>query len=163
MKIKSVRARVFEWKGKTVPPQGNFCSNAMDLVYSKTETMHTFRFHSWTVVEIETDDGIIGLGNVALAPKIAKAIIDEYLAPLVIGQDPWDYEYLFQRMYRSTHAWGRKGITMAAISAVDLAIWDILGKSLGSNNPLNVVKATFLALKKLLSRDEVLASRRTAA
>ena len=76
MKIKSVRARVFEWKGKTVPPQGNFCSNAMDLVYSKTETMHTFRFHSWTVVEIETDDGIVGLGNVALAPKIAKAIID---------------------------------------------------------------------------------------
>ena len=33
MKIKSVRARVFEWKGPTVPPQGNFCSNAMDLVY----------------------------------------------------------------------------------------------------------------------------------
>ena len=73
MKIKSVRARVFEWKGKTVPPQGNFCSNAMDLVYSNTESMSTFRFHSWTVVEIETDDGIIGLGNVALAPKVAKA------------------------------------------------------------------------------------------
>ena len=51
MKIKAVRARVFEWKGKTVPPQGNFCSNAMDLVYSKNETMSTFRFHSWTVVE----------------------------------------------------------------------------------------------------------------
>ena len=134
MKIKSVRARVFEWKGKTVPPQGNFCSNAMDLVYSKTESMSTFRFHSWTVVEIETDDGIIGLGNVALAPKIAKAIIDEYLAPLVIGQDPWDYEYLWQRMYRGTHAWGRKGVTMAAISAVDLAIWDILGKSV--NKPV---------------------------
>ena len=76
MKIKSVRARVYEWKGKTVPPQGNFCSNAMDLVYSNTESMSTFRFHSWTVVEIETDDGIIGLGNVALAPRIAKAIID---------------------------------------------------------------------------------------
>ena len=56
MKIKSVRARVFEWKGKTVPPQGNFCSNAMDLLYSKKETMATFRFHSWTVVEIETDE-----------------------------------------------------------------------------------------------------------
>ncbi|MEG2048868.1 MAG: L-rhamnonate dehydratase, partial [Comamonas sp.] len=106
MKIKSVRARVFQWKGKTVPPQGNFCSNAMDLVYSNTESMSTFRFHSWTVVEIETDDGIVGIGNVALAPKIAKAIIDEYLAPLVIGQDPWDYEYLWQRMYRATHAWG---------------------------------------------------------
>jgi L-rhamnonate dehydratase len=134
MKIKSVRARVFEWKGKTVPPTGNFCSNAMDLVYSKKETMSTFRFLSWLVVEVETDDGIIGLGNVALAPKIAKAIIDEYLAPMVVGQDPWDYEYLFQRMYRGTHAWGRKGIAMAAISGVDLAIWDILGKSV--NKPV---------------------------
>ncbi|MCG2591506.1 L-rhamnonate dehydratase [Ramlibacter sp. XY19] len=134
MKIKSVRARVFQWKGKTVPPQGNFCSNAMDLLYSPAETMSTFRFHSWTVVEIETDDGIVGLGNVALAPAIAKAIIDEYLTPLVVGQDPWDYEYLWQRMYRATHAWGRKGITMAAISAVDLAIWDILGKSV--NKPV---------------------------
>jgi L-rhamnonate dehydratase len=134
MKIKSVRARVFQWKGKTVPPQGNFCSNAMDLLPVSKETMSSFRFHSWTVVEIETDDGIVGLGNVALAPKIAKAIIDEYLAPMVIGQDPWDYELLFQRMYRGTHAWGRKGITMAAISAVDIAIWDILGKSV--NKPV---------------------------
>ena len=93
--------------------------------------MSTFRFHSWTVVEIETDDGIVGLGNVALAPQIAKSIIDEYLTPLVLGQDPWDYEYLSQRMYRGTHAWGRKGVAMAAISAVDIAIWDILGKSVG--------------------------------
>ena len=64
MKIKSVRARVYEWKGKTVPPQGNFCSNAMDLLYSPQETMSTFRFHGWTVVEVETDDGIVGLGNI---------------------------------------------------------------------------------------------------
>ena len=47
MKIKSVRARVFEWKGKTVPPQGNFCSNAMDLLYSQARRrMSTFRFHA---------------------------------------------------------------------------------------------------------------------
>ena len=85
MKIRSVRARVFQWKGKTVPPQGNFCSNAMDLLYAPQETMSTFRFHSWTVVEVETDDGIVGLGNVALAPHVAKVIIDQYLAPLVIG------------------------------------------------------------------------------
>ena len=131
MKIKSVRARVYEWKGKTVPPQGNFCTNALDQLYSRRETMAAFRFHSWAVVEVETDDGIVGLGNVALAPRISKAIVDEYLAPLVVGHDPWDYEYLNQRMYRSTHAWGRKGVAMAAISAVDIAIWDVLGKSVG--------------------------------
>jgi len=39
-----------------------------------------------------------------LIPRIAKAIIDEYLTPFVLGQDPWAYEYLWQRMYRATHA-----------------------------------------------------------
>lgn len=131
MKITAIRARTFEWKGPTVPPQGNFCSNAMDLLYSRSETMSTFRFHGWTVVEIETDTGLVGLGNVALAPRIARQIVDQYLAPLVLGQDPWDYEYLSQRMQRATHAWGRKGVGMAAISAVDIALWDLLGKSVG--------------------------------
>lgn len=131
MKITNVRARVFEWNGKTVSPQANFCTNAMDALWDKGDSMHTFRFHGWTVVEIETDQGIVGLGNVALAPRIAKQIIDLYLAPLIMGHDPFDYEYLWQRMYRSTLAWGRKGVAMAAISAIDIAIWDIMGKAVG--------------------------------
>ncbi|MFN3776738.1 L-rhamnonate dehydratase [Sphingomonas parapaucimobilis] len=135
MKITAVRARVYEWKGEVVPPHANFCTNAMDQLYDNgADSMKRFRFLNWCVVEVETDAGIVGLGNVALAPRIAKAIIDEYLAALVIGQDPWDYEYLWQRMYRATLAWGRKGVTMAAISAIDLAIWDILGKSV--NKPV---------------------------
>lgn len=131
MKITNVRARVFEWKGHTVPPQPHFCSNAMDLLWDKGDSMGTFRFHGWTVVEIETDEGLVGIGNVALAPRIAKAIIDQYLTPLVLGHDPFDYEYLWQRMYRSTHAWGRKGVAMAAISAIDIALWDLMGKATG--------------------------------
>jgi L-alanine-DL-glutamate epimerase-like enolase superfamily enzyme len=93
--------------------------------------MSTFRFHGWTVVEVETDTGLVGYGNVALAPRVSKQIVDLYLKPLVLGQDPWDYEYLNQRMYRATHAWGRKGVGMAAISAVDIALWDVLGKDAG--------------------------------
>ncbi|OWT55703.1 L-rhamnonate dehydratase [Candidimonas nitroreducens] len=131
MKITRIRARVFEWKGRTVPPQAHFCANAMDQLWSRGDTMGTFRFHGWTVVEVETDDGHVGIGNVALAPRIAKQIIDQYLAPLVIGQDPFDYEYLWQRMYRSTLAWGRKGVAMAAISAIDIALWDLMGKATG--------------------------------
>ena len=118
MKIKSIRTRVWEWAGKTVPPAKNFCTNAMDALYDRGDAMGSFRFHGWMTCEIETDTGLVGIGNAALAPRITKAIIDEYLAPLVIGQDPWDFEYLWQRMYRSTHAWGRKGIGMVAISAV---------------------------------------------
>lgn len=129
MKITNIRARVFEWKGKTIAPQAHFCSNAMDVLYDKGDSMGTFRFHGWTVVEIETDSGLVGIGNVALAPRIAKQIIDLYLAPLVMGHDPFDYEYLWQRMYRSTHAWGRRGIGMAAISAIDIALWDLMGKA----------------------------------
>lgn len=131
MKITKVRARVFEWKGKTVAPQAHFCANAMDVLYDRGDSMGTFRFHGWTVVEVETDTGLVGIGNVALAPRIAKAIIDQYLTPLVIGQDPFDYEYLWQRMYRSTHAWGRRGIGMAAISGIDIALWDLMGKATG--------------------------------
>jgi L-rhamnonate dehydratase len=131
MKIANIRARTFEWKGRTVPPQGNFCSNAMDMLPSRQETMSTFRFHGWTVVEVESDTGLVGYGNVALAPRVAKQIVDQYLAPLVKGHDPWDYELLSQRMSRGIHAWGRKGIGMAAISAVDIGIWDLLGKSTG--------------------------------
>src|SRR6185437_14954859 len=47
----------------------------------------------------------------------------------LIGADPWDIEFLWQHMYRKTMAFGRKGIGMAAISALDIALWDILGKS----------------------------------
>jgi L-alanine-DL-glutamate epimerase-like enolase superfamily enzyme len=93
--------------------------------------MESFRFYSWMTCEIETDTGLVGIGNAALAPPISKQIIDTYLAPLVIGQDPWDYEYIWQRLYRSTHAWGRRGVGMVAISAIDIAIWDILGKAAG--------------------------------
>lgn len=134
MKITKVQARVFEWNGHTVEPQNNFCSNAMGELWDRGDSMGTFRFHGWTVVEVFTDDGLVGIGNVALAPRIAKQIIDQYLAPLVIGQDPFDYEYLWQRMYRSTLAWGRKGIGMAAISAIDIALWDLMGKA--TNKPV---------------------------
>ena len=131
MKITRVRARVFEWKGETVPPKAHFCTNAMDALWDRGDAMQSFRFHGWTVIEIETDSGLVGLGNVALAPRVAKTIVDQHLAALVVGQDPFDYEYLWQRMYRATLAWGRRGIGMAAISGVDIAIWDLMGKALG--------------------------------
>jgi L-rhamnonate dehydratase len=138
LKITEVRTRVARWKGKTVPLPPHFCTNPMDLLVresapSKTPdqsaSMTTFTFHGWLVVEIFTDNGLVGIGNAALSPQVSKQVVDLYLKPVLIGADPWDIEALWQHMYRKTMAFGRKGIGMAAISAVDIALWDILGKS----------------------------------
>jgi L-rhamnonate dehydratase len=129
MKIKEIRTRIVRWRGKTLPLPQHFCTNPMDLLELPEASMSTFAFHGWLIVEVFTDDGIVGIGNAALAPPATKQVIDHYLKPLLVGQDPWDVEFLWQHMYRKTIAFGRKGIGMAAISAVDIALWDILGKS----------------------------------
>lgn len=130
-KIKSVRARVWKWTGPTVPPKGQFCTNASDVLWEKGDAMSSFRFHQWMTCEVETEDGTVGIGNAALAPALVKQAVDEVYAPLVIGEDPFDYAYIWEKMYRKTHAWGRKGIGMTAISAIDIAIWDLMGKLTG--------------------------------
>jgi L-alanine-DL-glutamate epimerase-like enolase superfamily enzyme len=129
MKITDVRTRVVQWRGKTVPLPPHFCTNPMDLIAASAATMGTFTFHGWLVCEIFTDAGHVGIGNAALSPPVTKSLIDHYLKPLLIGADPWDTEFLWQHMYRKTMAFGRKGVGMVAISAVDIALWDILGKS----------------------------------
>ena len=127
-KIKNIRTKVYQWNGKTVPPQNNFCTNASDLLYEKSDAMGSFRFHEWLICEVETNDGHIGIGNAALAPQLVKNTIDTYLKPLVVGEDPFDYAYIWEKMYRKTLNWGRRGLGMVAISAIDIAIWDVLGK-----------------------------------
>jgi L-rhamnonate dehydratase len=129
MKIKEIRTRVVSWRGKTVPLPPHFCTNPMDLLDLPQASMSTFTFHGWLVVEVFADDGSVGIGNAALAPQICKQVIDLYLKPLLVEQNPWDIEFLWQHMYRKTMAFGRKGIGMTAISAVDIALWDLLGKS----------------------------------
>lgn len=131
MKITEVRTRVVEWRGKTVPPQPHFCTNPMDLLDLPNDSMAGFRFHGWLIVEIFTDTGHVGIGNAALSPRVTKQAIDLYLKPLLLGKDPYETEFLWQHMYRATMAFGRAGIGMVAISAVDIALWDLMGKASG--------------------------------
>jgi L-rhamnonate dehydratase len=133
-RITDVRTTIYEWIGPVAPMPPHFCTTASDLVADVTGSISGFRFLGWLVVEIECDDGTIGIGNAALSPHATKATIDTYLKPLLIGTDPMDSEYIWQSMYRRTLPFGRKGIGMVAISAVDLAIWDAKGKIL--NQPV---------------------------
>ncbi len=129
-KITDVRTTIWEWVGPVAPMPPHFCTTAGDLVTDVTGSIAGFRFLGWLVVEIECDDGTVGIGNAALAPHATKTTIDTYLRPLLIGTDPMDSEYIWQSLYRRTLPFGRKGIGMTAISAVDLAIWDAKGKML---------------------------------
>ena len=128
MKITKVSARVYEWTGPVVPIHANFCTTAGDILTRTPSSIGAYSFLGWLVVEIETDTGLIGIGNAALSPHVTKAVIDHHLAPILIGENPLDITYLWERMYRQTMPFGRKGSGMAAISAIDLALWDILGK-----------------------------------
>lgn len=130
-RIIDVRSTIWEWIGPVAPMPPHFCTTASDLVADVTGSIAGFRFLGWLVVEIACDDGTVGIGNAALAPHATKTTIDTYLKPLLLGADPLDSEYIWQSMYRRTLPFGRKGIGMAAISAVDLAVWDAKAKILG--------------------------------
>ena len=85
------------------------------------------------LVRMTTDDGLIGWGECFAygAPLAVCNIVDEALAPLVIGQDPSEIERLTQVMHRALMIWGRRGLAMCAVSGVELALWDLAGKAPG--------------------------------
>ena len=88
---------------------------------------------SETLVRVHTDEGLTGLGQAESPSLIIDAIVrcDGGLAQLIRGEDPLQVERLWQKMYASTGLFGRRGVTIAAIGAVETALWDIAGKSLG--------------------------------
>ena len=86
---------------------------------------------SYFVVKVETDAGIHGLGEAGIpfwAASIEKAV--EHLSELVVGQDPFSTERLWQHMFRGSF-FPADGVYSCAISALDIALWDIKGKALG--------------------------------
>jgi galactonate dehydratase len=83
------------------------------------------------VVTIETDDGVTGVGEGGISGReLAMQGMLEHFSGFLIGEDPRRIEHLWQTMYRGAYFEGGK-ITAATLSAVDIALWDILGKSLG--------------------------------
>jgi galactonate dehydratase len=86
----------------------------------------------WLFVRIETVDGIVGWGEGTNFPgvqPIATAV--KNLSHVVIGEQAWDIEKLWNKMYRFLYYNGMGGIVLAAISAIDIALYDIVGKKLG--------------------------------
>jgi L-alanine-DL-glutamate epimerase-like enolase superfamily enzyme len=90
------------------------------------------------IVRVATDSGIVGWGETDSCPSVVKAIIEapyhhelmSGLRSLLLGQDSLDIAALWRRMHRGTSGYGRDGVVVHAMAAVDLALWDIKGKSL---------------------------------
>jgi L-rhamnonate dehydratase len=91
------------------------------------------------LVRVRTDNGLEGIGEADSSPEVVKAIIDAPfshniacgLRQIVVGENPLEHERLWQRMYRRTMYFGRKGVAITAMAAIDMALWDLKGKHFG--------------------------------
>ena len=86
------------------------------------------------ICEVFTDEGVQGLGEAFYfggPAGIAARMIEDALAPLIIGKDPLDNAVIWDFLYNWTRDQGMKGVTISALSAIDIALWDIKGKALG--------------------------------
>ncbi len=115
---------------------------AVDTVLLRVPTQQPialeFPEQGLVVASIRTDEGVTGLGyTLAMGGGGAEAILvylETRLKPLLIGQDPLFVERLWERMYRGDRGIKRQGIAGYAISALDIGLWDIVGKA--ANMPL---------------------------
>src|SRR5688572_1810124 len=114
--IKTLRLRA------TIPQEGQ--------VFSRSGLRN---YRSTTLVQIDTDEGISGLGSCSGNGELIEFIIAKILSPLVVGLDPTRIDEVWDRAYvRGGHKeFGTRGIGVVALSGIDVALWDILGKVRG--------------------------------
>ena len=88
--------------------------------------------YNWVILKVFTDEGITGIGegtNWPGSPLILEAC--RHAGETIVGEDPSRIEYLWTRLYRDFNWMGQAGPVMSAISAIDIALWDIAGKCAG--------------------------------
>ena len=88
---------------------------------------------NFVTLKIQTDEGIYGLGDATLNGRELAVVsyLRDHLLPCIIGRDPFETEDIWQYLYRGAY-WRRGPVTMTAIAAIDMALWDIKGKALNT-------------------------------
>jgi galactonate dehydratase len=106
----------------------------MKITQIKTHLIRTRRTTTipspWILVQVFTDEGLVGLGDATNWPGgsiIQKAI--EELSRLLVGESPFQIELLYHRMYHNLDQIGQTGAVIAAISGIEIALWDIVGQA----------------------------------
>ncbi len=106
----------------------------------------------YTIVRVTTDQGLEGVGVTyhEVGGEATRSLIAHDIAPRLAGRDPFETEALWAEFYAYLRGAGRKGLAFCALSAVDIALWDLKGKILGmplyrllgGNNPMVAVYAS---------------------
>src|SRR2546428_6462398 len=97
-------------------------------VFGSSKGWHTVR--QALVVEILTEDGPAGSGEAYGPPAVNRTLVDEVYAPRLVGKNALEHAVLWEDLYATFRDYGRKGWPVAAISAIDIALWDLKGKAL---------------------------------
>lgn len=83
------------------------------------------------IVEVTTSDGLVGIGEAGFSAEYFPTVgplVNNQLGPMITGRDPREISALWHDMMRATHMWGRRGVETYALSGIDMALWDLLGK-----------------------------------
>jgi mannonate dehydratase len=104
----------------------------MSSTIMSAEVILTSPSRNFVTLKVTTDDGVVGWGDATLNGRelAVASYLRDHIAPLLIGRDAQRVEDTWQYFYRGVY-WRRGPVTMAAIGAVDLALWDIKGKIAG--------------------------------
>ncbi|MGH7817319.1 MAG: mandelate racemase/muconate lactonizing enzyme family protein [Candidatus Binatia bacterium] len=115
--VKTIRLRA------TIPTDGQ--------VFSRSGVRNT---RSTTLIQVETDEGVSGLGSSSGNGELIEFIVARVLKPLLVGMDPTQIDEIWDTAYvRGGHKeFGTRGVGVVALSGVDIALWDILGKVRGA-------------------------------
>jgi L-alanine-DL-glutamate epimerase-like enolase superfamily enzyme len=101
------------------------------LKITSIETVHLAEFPAITWVQVKTDSGQVGLGETYFGPRAVDGCVHEMFAPMLIGKDPLAIERHWRDMFDMANAYGYAGAEARAISAIDIALWDISGQVAG--------------------------------
>src|SRR5271165_4160116 len=80
------------------------------------------------LIQVHTDENVSGIGSVYSHPGLIRYIVESHLRDLLVGEDPRNIAALWDRAYKATRWYGRKGAALSAIGGIDTALWDIRGK-----------------------------------
>ena len=100
------------------------------MIISQIETIRVAQFPDLIFVQVHTDTGLTGLGETWYAAATVESAIHDHFGPLLVGRDPFEIERHWQTMFRLSDHAGYGGAELRAISAIDVALWDIKGQSL---------------------------------